>query len=527
MRLDRRSFLKAGFGGAALLGVGVSGCASHPGAAAVEPGTNPFRHGVASGDPLADRVILWTRVSPERGRLGEPVEVDWWIARDARGRDRIAEGRLDALPEHDFTLKVDATGLEPGRDYHYGFATRAGESPIGRTRTLPDERVERLRLAFVSCSNYPHGFFNAYADLAERDDVDVVIHLGDYFYEYANEAYGDGSAIGRISDPTHEVVSLEDYRRRHACYKADPDLQAAHASHPWITVWDDHESANNAWKDGAKNHHPERGEGEWSERRLVAIRAYYEWMPIRDLPTELFRTFRIGRLAEIIMLDTRLAGRDEQVSGTDDEGAEDPTRTLLGEEQEGWLFDALTRSQEDGIVWRVVGQQIVLSPLGSASGEFNPDSWDGYRESRRRLLGHIEASSIEDVIFLTGDVHSTWGIDVPPPTGSDETYDPKSGAGARAVELVAPAVSSRPLGWNPAAVEFFEDAADRYPYVRYMNLENNGYGILDLDFERARVQWFFVETVERRSRQGHCSPVFESRLGTNHLVQVEGASCDP
>ncbi len=526
MSLDRRRFLGAGLAGAAWLGAGLPGCADHPGAAPVEPGTNPFRHGVASGDPWPDRVILWTRVSPERDRLGEPIAVDWWIAHDEQGRERVAGGRVEARPDRDHTVKVDATGLEPGRTYFYRFETRAGRSPLGRTRTLAGEGAEHVRIVFASCSNLPHGFFNAYASIAHRDDLDAVVHLGDYLYEYANEGYGDGRELGRISDPDRELVTLADYRRRHACYKRDPDLQAAHARHPWITVWDDHESANNAWREGAQNHQPEAGEGEWTPRKLAAIRAYHEWMPIRTLPTGLHRRFRFGGLVDLILLDTRLAGRDEQVGPRDHRGADSPERTLLGAEQERWLFDALSGSKGDGTPWRVIGQQVVFSPLHDGEGPFNPDSWDGYRESRRRLLDHLADHSIDDVIFLTGDVHSAWAMDVPGAGSARDAYDPETGRGSRAVELVTPAISSRPIGKHPEARENLEKARERLPYVRYLNAEENGYGLLELTPQRALAQWIFVETVARRSAAERPGPVFEVRSGASHLRPLAPDSRD-
>jgi len=466
MTIDRRSFLKATAAQAAILGVGATGCAKrHPGAAAIPRSVNPFRHGVASGDPLTDRVILWTRVSPFEDRIGEPVETYWWIARDSLGLDVVAGGTVQALPEKDYTVKVDATGLEAGTDYHYGFLTQTGLSTIGRTRTLPRTDVDHVRMAFASCANYPTGFFNAYACLAERDDVDVILHLGDYLYEYGNGEYGDGTSLGRIPDPLHEVLTLEDYRRRHATYKADPDLQAAHARHPWITIWDDHETANNSHPEGAKNHDPAT-EGDWQTRKLAGIRAYYEWMPIRELPTGLFRSFRFGDLVDLVMLDTRLHGRDPEVKPKDEAAASDPSRTLLGEDQKGWLFDALSDSQRAGSAWRVIGQQIMVAPVSFGRIKFNPDSWNGYRASRARVLDYLHDEGIDNVVFLTGDVHSSWVFDIPAPPNAEQQYDPATGAGSRAIEFVAPAVSSPPLGasrdWGPKR----QKALDRTPHLK-------------------------------------------------------------
>ena len=526
MEVGRRQFLRTGAVGAALVGlVGASGCAlralTHPGAAARGPGESPFQHGVASGDPLGDRVILWTRVSPKPSELLESVHVDWWIARDPEARDVVLRGDLHVGPERDFTLKVDAEGLEPGHDYYYGFSIEGHASPVGRTRTLPDEEASQAKLAVVSCANHPHGFFNAYACIARRDDVDVVVHLGDYLYEYGNTAYGDGAALGRIPDPPHETTTLEDYRRRHALYKTDPDLQAAHARHPWITVWDDHESANDAWADGAENHSPD--EGDWNLRRLSAIRAYHEWMPIRDLPNGLFRSFRFGKLVDLVMLDTRLHGRDARVGPKDHAGAADSERTLLGADQTAWLLEQLSDSKRAGTRWRLIGQQVVFAPLRGVFGEFNPDAWDGYRASRDEILDHLEREEIGDVVILSGDVHSAWALDVPvrgSDPGGPRSFAPVAERPFGAVEFVAPAVSSRPFGTYPGARERVEKSASALPHIRYSNLDENGFLILDITPERAQAEFIFSDPVKTRSGVCHRWAAFETRAGTNHLVPV-------
>jgi alkaline phosphatase D len=527
--IDRRSFLKASAAQAALLGAavgsGVAGCATHAGAPAIPRGVNPFRHGVASGDPLADRVMLWTRVSPFEDRLGEPIETHWWISRDTLGLEVIDGGTVQALPEKDYTVKVDAGGLEPGTDYYYGFMSLTGLSPIGRTRTLPGVGVDGVRLAFASCANYPNGFFNAYACIAEREDLDVVLHLGDYLYEYGNGEYGDGTALDRIPDPLHEILNLEDYRRRHATYKRDPDLQAAHARHPWITIWDDHESANNSSPVGAENHDPAT-EGDWTLRKLAAIRAYYEWMPIRELPRGLFRQFAFGDLFDLIMLDTRLHGRDPEAALKDNAAADDPARTLLGADQRQWLFDALSESQRGPAKWRVIGQQIMVAPVSFNGTDFNPDSWNGYRADRDRLLDYLVEDGIDNVVFLTGDVHSSWVYDIPPPKGRGPVYNPATGAGSRAVEFVGPAVSSPALGsgsdWSERAAKI--DA--QTPHLQYWNLEEQGFVILDVTRKRVRAEYMFTALAATRSKRARCGPVFEARAGSNHAIRLDDATCD-
>ncbi len=525
MSIDRRRFLKSSAAGAALAGLGVSGCA-HPGASGTRAGTTPFQHGVASGDPLSDRVILWTRVSPEDGRMGEPVATRWTVARDAEGQDVVASGELDAVAERDYTVKVDATGLAPKTSYFYFFEAGGFRSGMGQTKTLPDESDEsfdQLRIGIVSCSNYPQGFFNAYGCLAERDDVDVVVHVGDYLYEYGNGEYGDGTSLGRIPDPLHEIVTLEDYRRRHANYKTDEDSQAAHARHPWITGWDDHETANNSWKGGAQNH--SAAEGDWSTRKLAAVRAYSEWMPIREIPTQFFRSFHFGKLVDLVMLDTRLEGRDLQVSSGDHEAARDPKRSMLGAAQTGWLAKQLSESKAREAAWRVVGQQVIFAAMTDGISDFNPDGWDGYRENRREILDHLKTEEIDNVVFLTGDVHSAWALDVPPPLDSGEAYDGETGAGSRAVEFVCPAVSSPPLGGNQRARDFFADRKNILPQVRFSDIEHHGFIMLDLTPSRVRAEFIQTESAKQRSRDWKTGAIMEAATHSNHLVRVKPDAC--
>ena len=239
-----------------------------------------FAHGVASGDPGADSLVIWTRISVAGE---EPVRVVWEVARDADFSDMLAKGETDASSGGDWTVKAVPSGLPDGERVFYRFIIGEDVSPVGAGRTLPAGGVDRARFAVLSCSNYPFGLFNVYDQIARRDDLDAVLHLGDYFYEYGREGYGgeEGAALGRQHEPAHECVTLADYRARHAQYKSDPCLQAAHGAHAFITIWDDHETANNSWSGGAENHDP-ASEGLWDDRRRAALQAYYEWMPIRD-----------------------------------------------------------------------------------------------------------------------------------------------------------------------------------------------------------------------------------------------------
>ncbi|NUT15475.1 MAG: alkaline phosphatase, partial [Cupriavidus sp.] len=326
-------------------GVSTTGCGggggNDDGGGSPPVGSEAFRHGVASGDPLADRVIVWTRVT-----VSSPgtLNLKWEVASDANFGAIVARGDAATGPEQDYTIKVDVTGLMPASIYFYRFLLGVQPSPTGRTKTLPVGQVAQLRLAALSCSNFPSGYFNVYAEVAKRDDIDVALHLGDYIYEYGLVGYASqlAFAIDRESQPPHEILTLEDYRRRHAQYRTDPDLRAMHAKVPVIAVWDDHDLADNAWSGGAANH-DEGAEGSFIARRAAAVRAYHEWLPTRlpdpADPLKIYRSFDFGNLASLHMLDTRLIGRDQQVtldqylSGL----AEGATRQLLGTTQLDWL----------------------------------------------------------------------------------------------------------------------------------------------------------------------------------------------
>ncbi|HET9229983.1 MAG TPA: alkaline phosphatase D family protein, partial [Vitreimonas sp.] len=274
-------------------------------------GVIAFNHGVASGDPRHDRVVIWTRVTPDQAG---PVPVRWIVSRNRELTDVVKTGVVETNEARDYTVKADVTGLRAGAPYFYGFRAGEAASLIGKTRTLARGRLDELKIGVVSCASYPHGFFNAYEALARRDDVDLVVHLGDYIYEYGLAGYGGDTAVqlGRTPTPDVECLRLQDYRLRHAQYKTETELQAAHAIAPWITVWDDHEVANDSFSMGAENHQP--NEGEWADRRRAALQAYYEWMPIREPESgrafeAINRSYQFGNLFTLIMLETRLLSR--------------------------------------------------------------------------------------------------------------------------------------------------------------------------------------------------------------------------
>ena len=474
-----------------------------------------FQHGVASGDPLADRVILWTRVTPSPTRNGSgPIAVRWQVADDERLTQIVASGTAEAAVERDFTIKIDAANLRPGRPYYFAFECAGERSPIGRTRTLPD-RADRLRLASVSCANYPAGFFNVYRCIASREDIDAVIHLGDYIYEFANGVYGDGTSTGRPVESA-EAITLADYRRRYGLYRLDEDLQEVHRLHPFVAVWDDHELANNAWSGGAQDHTATKGD--WQVRKAAAHRAYLEWMPVREGPGEfhLYRTFRFGDLVDLVMLDTR-SFRDRQANGDDLAALADPKRSLLGAEQESWLFDRLRASQRAGTPWRLIGQQVMfgtISPPGIRVR--NVDQWDGYPAARRRVFDFLAAEKMPNVAILTGDIHSSWANDLPrdPLSG----YQGATGAGSLAVELVTPAVSSPPL----FSIEGVRDAAPLLrivsPHIKYLDGENRGYVVADVTRERLTADFYVVPSVAERSPRETRAARYVSEAGSLRLA---------
>ena len=495
-----------------------------PGQAALPATDNPvFRHGVASGDPLRDRVILWSRVTP--GANAAPLPVRWRIATDAALRKIVDQGEVTARPARDFTVKVDALGLEPGRTYYYQFDAAGHASPLGRTRTLPTGIVARTRLAVVSCSNLPFGYFNAYAAIAARFDLDAVLHLGDYFYEYGPSDRDKGAAPGRAHAPAHELLTLADYRTRHGQYRQDPDLQDAHRQHPWIMVWDDHESANDSWTGGAQNHNPDKGEGDWQTRKAAATRAYAEWMPIREMPDDdtgvrMFRRFAFGELADLIMLDTRLYGRDQQVAKGDLQAAADPRRSLLGSDQAQWLARQLRTSKERGAAVRLIGQQVMFSPLLDEHRlALNMDQWDGYAASRAQVLTQLRTEKISDVVVLSGDIHSAWAFDVPldPFAG----FDPVTGKGSLAVEMVGTSVTSPgAFGSGPAAAEREVQVRKNLPHLHYVNFRQRGYLIVDVTPERTQGEWYLFDTVLTRPGVEQLGAAYANPRGANHLVAV-------
>ncbi|QNE77936.1 alkaline phosphatase [Streptomyces finlayi] len=479
-------------------------------------GAAAFLHGVASGDPLPDGVLLWTRVTPTADAVpgsgrGADTAVRWEMSEDAAFTRIAAQGTVVSRAASDHTVKADVRGLRPATAYFFRFTAGDGEqahSPVGRTRTAPaaGAAVPGVRFGVVSCANWEAGWFSAYRHLAARADLDAVLHLGDYLYEYASGAYPAQTEGVRRHEPAHEILTLADYRARHGKYKTDPDLCSLHATHPVIAIWDDHEFANDAWAGGAENHTPGT-EGSWAERVAAAKQAYFEWMPVRaSTEGTVYRRLRFGALADLHLLDLR-SFRSEQ-SSVGNGAVDDPERSVTGRAQLDWLKAGLAGSDA---AWQLVGTSVMISPVAFGAlpahllaplagllglpGEglaVNVDQWDGYTDDRRELIAHLRARAVRNTVFLTGDIHMAWANDVPVRAA---TYPLSASA---ATEFVVTSVTSDNLDdilrVAPQTVSLVAAAAVRSAnrHVKWVDLDSHGYGVLDVTAERSQMDYFAV-----------------------------------
>lgn len=527
-----------------------------------------FEHGVASGDPLDDRVILWTRVTPQESQGEVRVRIE--VASDEKFESVVYSSVKSTTAESDYTIKVDIKGLSAGTAYYYRFRSGETASVIGRTKTLPRGDVDSVRLAVFSCANYPTshgGYFNVYGHAAETADIDAVVHLGDYIYEYGkapgsgnDNSQGAGRDFPEYSDK--EILTLDDYRRRYALYRTDPQLQALHATHPFIAVWDDHEVANDAYVGGAQNHNED--EGSFDARKEAALRAYYEWMPVRPVKENdsgrVYRSFSFGNLVELFMLDTRLAGREKQLSYKDyldpDTGfnarsfREDigsPERTMLGRDQLVWLQGKLADSTA---AWQVLGQQVlmgrmnipaeIIPDLGKRTPQvaglideltevkkrvlrddpsvtqdernriktvlpYNLDAWDGYPAEREAVLG-AAYSADKNLVVLAGDTHNGWANDLWDAEGRQV-----------GVEFATASVSSGGLETYlklepKQAEELARDLEVLVDGLVYSNTKDRGYMIVSFTAQEARSEWIYVDTVSE--------PEFDEKSSASRIFKV-------
>lgn len=554
-KISRRELIqKSLFGfGALSLPVAFSGCNDGSDEESSEAQAD-FLHGVASGDPLQDKVILWTRLTPVD--LSARLKVAWEVATDDQFKLNLKTGVVQTTKTDDFTVKVDATGLQADTIYYYRFHFGNKTSSVGQTKTLPVS-TNKVSFAVCSCSNYPAGYFYVYREMAKQN-VDVVIHLGDYIYEYGADGYAteDAAKLGRTlpSDNNKEIIKLDDYRKRYALYRQDKDLQAAHQRHPFIVIWDDHELANDTWREGAENH--QDNERSFSDRKLAALQAYFEWMPIRPVSNtdhlNIYRQFNFGSLVQLTMLDTRIIARDKQLeykdymtaSGLDAQKFQadliDSKRTLMGYMQRDWLVDKLKQSTA---TWNVIGQQVLMSKmwipaellvsLGQiTSGGTSPDALAKMNAQITELVTlklrleqgdptltiqekarvttlvpynldawdgyYAEREFVYDklaefnkkIIVLAGDTHNAW---------TSYLYSQKGKYVG--VELATSSVSSpgleKYLSIPLDQLQKFEFAfTTLIDELTYCNLNQRGYLVVTLDDTQVQSDWIFVDSIK-------------------------------
>ncbi|KAK7611225.1 PhoD-like phosphatase-domain-containing protein [Phyllosticta paracitricarpa] len=515
-----------------------------------------WTHSVASGDPYPNSVILWTRCSPMYDNAKSkvtapgftklydhhqqetisvstaPICVEYRVSTDENIENVVSSGTAYTSSDVDYTVKVEACGLEPFTRYYYQFRVCGTDhtSPIGRTKTAPatNDEVPDIALAVYSCSNYPFGYFTAFGNVARKDSVDYVLHLGDFLYEYAEGVYGYGWKIGRKAEPDKEIRTLYDYRKRHSQYRSDLDAIENFAKFPWIPVWDDHEVGDNTYRDGMADQNNTRasflmndiptgfgGAGiAFDQRKMNAVRAYFEWMPIRQVEMDdnlrIWRTFSIGSLMDIFMLDTRQYDRSitDLYWNTDyiHEISNDVGRTMMGSRQENWFYRKLSASHARGAAWRLIGSQTIFSRINesvtqSPENPMDYDAWDGYQANRNRTFAHLYEHGINNNIVMAGDSHASWASDL---IWLDEhDYDQKTGAGAIGVEFSGTAVSSPPpIGQNTTmreAKNISELLIRDNRELQWQDSYYRGYYELHVSYDAVRARFFGMPTLVHRT----------------------------
>ena len=507
-----------------------------------------FTHSVASGEPAADAMLFWTRFVPASE---QQIELALEVSKTDDFARPVASGKVIAGPWRDYTAKLALDGLEPATSYYYRFRAPDGSvSPVGMTRTLPEGGVDAFRAAIFSCSNMPFGYFNAYGHAADRQDIDLAVHLGDYFYEYAKGGYAPpGGAIGgRWPEPAGEAFHLADYRLRYASSHADPDLQRLHQMKPMIAQWDDHESANDSWEGGAQNHQPET-EGPWSQRKMASIQAYREWMPVSDEP---WKSYDIGGLATLFRTETRLLGRTEQpdiaplfkaadpvkaLTEFRDGAWQDPAASMMGSEQEIWLADAMAASVKAGKKWQVVGFGTIMGETdapaqamdwlgpdapersrnyvraGVTAGKLglpmNFDNWGGYPAARARFLKSAQDMGAE-LVVISGDSHNGWA------------YDLANGGERAGVEFAGHSVTSpgfeASTAADPKVIAAGMIAAN--PELKWCDTSNRGYMMMTIEADRVTNQYLFCDTVREHEKNMRIGKTLSVARGEKLLSAV-------
>ena len=458
----------------------------------------PFYHGVASGDPLKDRVIIWTRVTPE---FEGATTVKWAISTEASLANPLHSNTITTDASKDYTVKIDVTDLAPNTTYYYQFEAFGKKSIIGRTKTTASDVIDHVKLAIVSCSNYEAGYYNAFANIAARNDLDAVVHLGDYIYEYGPGTYAD-TTLGKSRQhlPAKEIIALSDYRTRYAQYRLDVDFQKAHQQHPFITIWDDHEFANNVYQTGAENHQAE--EGDFAQRKAAAKQAYFEWLPVRDNTNkDIQRTIRFGNLVDLILLDERVAGRTMPVDSASQANFKAADRSMLGAAQLAWFQNQLKNSTA---TWKVIGNQVIFSLLDlswrTPDSPFNLDAWDGYPHEQAQINQFLSDNNISNVIFTTGDTHCSWAFEVPADIAA---YKSDASAHTVAVEFGTPSITSANFDESTSIEEVLKAEAiftnaNFNPHLKYVNLRDHGYLSLNIRPEETIAEWHYVMAINKR-----------------------------
>ncbi|NJN32933.1 MAG: phosphodiesterase [Saprospiraceae bacterium] len=532
----------------------------------------PFYHGVASGDPLSDRVIIWTRVTPEQDQA---IAASYVVATDTALKNVVKSGTFNTDISRDYTVKIDVTGLAASTTYYYAFTALGKRSMIGRTKTTPSVSAANLtdvmKFAVVSCSNYEGGYFSAYSRIADRNDLNAVIHLGDYIYEYAPRGYQNtGLDSNRRNIPAKEIITKADYRTRFSLYRLDKDLQRVHQQHPFISIWDDHESANDSYETGAQNHTPGT-EGDWQTRKNTSREVYYEWMPIRGQANSspLYRRIAYGNLLDLIMLDTRLEGRQEPPANFDDLDTVSNPRRMISKTQFDWLMDQLKNSTSR---WKVLGNQIIFSNLNVGFAAPNPtqivgiravenafiDNWKSYPIQRNSIIDTLQKAKINNTIFITGDSHASWAFDVtklpvlypfaaanniPQPNPFDATtgagYTPATGEGSHGVEFCTPSISSQNFdeAVGDSLTNVFTFAinnpiqqlgnANYNPHLKYVDLKNHGYFVLDVRADSTQADYFYVPNVLSKTTTETWARGIVTRNATNRITSNRAAAQAP
>jgi alkaline phosphatase D len=537
------------------------------------PQLKPFYHGVASGDPMEDRVIIWTRITPDRDTT---ITGTYIFATDIALKNMIKIGTFSTDSSKDYTVKMDVTDLQSNTTYYYAFIALGKRSAIGRTKTTPSKYSdtpsvlgnnlsEVLKFAVVSCANYEGGYFNAYARIAERNDLNAVIHLGDYYYDYSMGSHRNSKLkdLTRNYIPTHKTVTKTDYRLRLSLYHLDKNLQKVHQQHPFITIWDDHEIANNAYETGAKSN-----KGDWNVRKKEAKEAYFEWMPIRGTAENpaFYRAFSYGALLDLFMLDTRLEGRQKQPSNFDSPEDSTNPRRMISPTQENWLTDNLRKSQAR---WKIVGSQVIFSNINIAFAAPLPksrfttrflknlflDSWNGYLTQRNNILNSLEKNKVNNVVVVSGDSHASWSFDLnrepvrytypnaqttylPQPNpfnaATGKGYNFNTGEGAQGVEFSTPSVSSSSFAdiLPSSLIARWQNRVNKphprikgnpnyNPHLKFVDFKRHGYFILDVRADSLQCDYFYVPTISTETNLENWGKGLSTRHNSNKITTAE------